>query len=134
MLLLARLLLTGSPGLRFLLPAVLGFHLFAMTADLLFRGGVPHQLWMNVFFGHLAVHDLPGGDRSWLVIALALSGVYVATLTVWLRARRAEAVLGLPTNAAFGGLPGGALRVATVTMLAVDLEWAGGCWCCTPTS
>ena len=90
-LLLARLLLTGSPGLRFLLPTVLGLHLFAMTPDLLFRGGIPHQQWMNVFLGHLAVHDLPGGDRSWLAIALALSGMYVATLTVWLRTRRGDA-------------------------------------------
>lgn len=90
-LLLSRLLLTGAPGPRFLLLTVLGFHLFAMTPDLLFRGGVPHTPWMNVFLGHIAVHYLPGGVRSWLVIALMLSGLYVAALTAWLRARYAEA-------------------------------------------
>ena len=90
-LLLARLLLTGTPGPRFLLLTVLGFHLFAMTPDLLFRGGVPHQLWMNAFLGHIAVHYLPGGVRSWLAIALTLSALYVAALTAWLRARHAEA-------------------------------------------
>ena len=38
--LLIRLLRTGAPGPRFLLLTVLGFHLYAMTPDLLFRIGV----------------------------------------------------------------------------------------------
>ncbi len=35
--LLARLLITGAPGPRLLLVTVLGFHLYAMAPDLLFR-------------------------------------------------------------------------------------------------
>jgi len=46
--LVVRLLVTGAPGPRLLLAVVLGFHPFAMTPDILFRGGVPHQRWMNV--------------------------------------------------------------------------------------
>lgn len=95
--LLVRLLRTGVPGPRLLL-TVLGFHLYAMTPDLLFRVGVPHAAWMEVFLGHLIVHHLPGGDRSWLVIALTCSTVYVATLSLWLRARWTEALSGLPAG------------------------------------
>ena len=105
-LLLARLLLTGAPGPRFLLLTVLAFHLFAMAPDLLFRGGLPHALWMNVFLGHIAVHYLPGGDRTWLAIALTFSGSYVAVLTAWLRARDTEAVRGLASGVGLTGLAG----------------------------
>ena len=91
LLLLARLAVTGAPGPRYLLLTLLGFHLYAMAPDLVFRGGIPHYPWMNVFLGHVAVHYLPGGDISWLLIALTCAGTYVAALTAWLRARRAEA-------------------------------------------
>ncbi len=104
LLLLARLLLTGAPGPRFLLLTVLGFHLYAMAPDLLFRGGVPHYRWMDVFLGHVAAHYLPGGDASWLVIALACTGGYVAALTLWLRARTAEAAAGLPPGVGVTGM------------------------------
>lgn len=87
LLLLARLLLTGAPGPRFLLLTVLGFHLYAMAPDLLFRGGVPHYRWMDVFLGHVAAHYMPGGDATWLVVALTCTGAYVLALTLWLRAR-----------------------------------------------
>lgn len=90
--LLAWLLRTGAPGPRLLLLPVLGFHLYAMTPDLLFRIGVPHAAWMEVFLGHLIVHHLPGGDRGWLVIALTCSAVYVTALSRWLRARWTEAL------------------------------------------
>lgn len=104
LLLMLRLLLTGVPGPRLLLPAVLGFHLFAMTPDFLFRGGVPHYRWMDLFLGHVAVHYLPGGDGSWLVIALACLGLFVGALTAWIRARRAEAALGMPPGVGLTGM------------------------------
>jgi pimeloyl-ACP methyl ester carboxylesterase len=104
LLLLARLLVTGVPGPRYLLLTVLGFHLFAMAPDLLFRGGVPHYRWMDVFLGHVAAHYLPGGDGSWLLIALVATSAYVAALTLWLRARRSEALLGLPPGVGLTGM------------------------------
>lgn len=102
--LLGTLLLTGAPGPRFLLLAVLGFHLYAMAPDLLFRGGVPHYRWMDVFLGHIAAHYLPGGDGTWLAIALTMTGLYVAGLTAWLRARRTEALLGMPPGVGLTGM------------------------------
>ena len=101
--LLLRLLVTGVPGPRLLLPTVLGFHLFAMAPDLLFRGGVPHHRWMDVFLGHVASHSLPGGDGSWLVIALLCLGLWIAGLTAWLRARHAEAAAGMPPGVGLTG-------------------------------
>lgn len=104
LLLLVRLLVTGVPGPRLLLPVVLGFHVFAMAPDLLFRGGVPHHRWMDVFLGHVAAHYLPGGDGSWLVIALTCLGLYVGALTAWLRARHAEADAGMPPGIGLTGM------------------------------
>lgn len=118
MLLLGRLLLTGAPGPRYLLLTVLGFHLYAMAPDLLFRAGVPHYRWMDVFLGHIAAHYLPGGDGSWLAIALTLTGLYVAALTAWLRARRTEALLGMPPGV---GLTGMAVLRAQADPRAADL-------------
>jgi len=102
--LLVRLLITGAPGPRLLLAVVLGFHLFAMTPDILFREGIPHQRWMNVFLGHIIVHDMPGGDGSWLVVALTFLGLFVAALTAWLRARHAEASAGMPPGIGLTGM------------------------------
>jgi pimeloyl-ACP methyl ester carboxylesterase len=104
LLLLARLMLTGAPGPRFLLLTVLGFHLYAMAPDLLFRGGIPHYPWMNVFLGHVAAHYAPGGDTTWLVIALACTGLYVLALTLWLRARREEGLMGMPPGVGLTGM------------------------------
>lgn len=103
LLLLGRLLVTGVPGPRYLLLTLLGFHLYAMTPDLLFRGGVPHYRWMDAFLGHVAVHYLPGGDVSWLLIALTCAGAYVLALTAWLRARRSEALAGMPPGVGVTG-------------------------------
>lgn len=103
LLLLARLLVTGIPGPRYLLLTLLGFHLYAMAPDLLFRGGVPHYRWMDVFLGHVAAHYLPGGDLTWLLIALACTAGYVTALTLWLRARHAEAQVGLPPGVGVTG-------------------------------
>lgn len=83
--------------------SVLAFHLFAMFPDLLFRGGIPHDGWMNLFFGHVAVRYVPGGDDTWLVLALAVSGLYAAALSAWLRARRAEAKAGMAPGIGIGG-------------------------------
>jgi pimeloyl-ACP methyl ester carboxylesterase len=102
--LLVRLLVTGVPGPRLLLPSVLGFHLFAMAPDLLFRGGVPHYRWMDVFLGHVAAHYLPGGDGTWLVVALICLGLFVGALTAWLRARQAEADAGMPPGIGLTGM------------------------------
>ena len=102
--LLFRLLVTGAPGPWLLLPMVLVFHLYAMLPDLLFRGGVPHYRWMDVFLGHVAAHYLPGGDGGWLLIALTCLGLYIGVLTAWIRARRAEAALGLPPGVGLTGM------------------------------
>lgn len=87
----ARLLLQGRPRPRYLLLSVLGFHLLAIVPDLLFRGGAAHSPWMDVFLAHLAVHYLPGGELSWLVIALLTTASYVLFLTRWLRRRHVTA-------------------------------------------
>ncbi|WP_380167880.1 hypothetical protein [Jannaschia sp. R86511] len=50
--------------------SVLGFHLVAMAPDLLFRAGVAHERWMDVFLGHISSHYIPGGDRTWLALAV----------------------------------------------------------------
>ncbi|HEV2087876.1 MAG TPA: alpha/beta hydrolase [Cryptosporangiaceae bacterium] len=85
------------------LMAVLGWHLVAMTPDLLFRLGDPHERWMDVFLGHVSAHYLPGGDDTWLVLALlALTG-YIWLLTRWLSARHAEAAVGLSPGIGIGG-------------------------------
>jgi len=82
-----------------------------MAPDLLFRGGVPHYRWMDVFLGHVAAHYLPGGDPAWLLIALACTAGYVTALTLWLRARHAEAQAGLPPGVG-GHRRGGAASAA----------------------
>lgn len=84
--------------------SVVGFHLLAMWPDLAFRGGVPHERWMDwVALGHISAHYLPGGDDTWLVLALAGSGGYVLLLSRWLAARGAEARLGLAPALGMGG-------------------------------
>lgn len=103
---LVTLLLTGAPGPRYLLAVVLGIHLIAMAPDLLFRAGIPHQPWMDVFLGHVTAHRLPGGDTGWLLIAVVSSSAYIVAITLWLRARTTEARHGLPPGV---GLTGGAL-------------------------
>ncbi len=102
--LLARLLLTGAPGPRLLLAPVLGYHLFAMAPDIAFRFGLPHYPWMDVFLGHITAHEMPGGDGTWLVIALLCVGLYVAALTAWMRARHAEADQGMPPGIGLTGM------------------------------
>ena len=77
--------LIGRPS-RFQLLSVLGFHLLAMWPDLAFRAGLPHYTWMDwVALGHVSSHYLPGGDASWLAVAVVASGCYAMHLTGWLR-------------------------------------------------
>lgn len=102
--LLLRLLVTGVPGPRLLLPSVLGFHLFAMAPDFLFRGGIPHFPWMDLFLGHVVVHEIPGGDGTWLAIALLCLALWIGALTAWLWARRTEAASGMPPGVGLTGM------------------------------
>lgn len=83
--------------------AVLAFHLVAMAPDLLFRVGKPHDWWMDVFLGHLSAHYVPGGDDTWLIVALMALAGYIWLLTRWLAARHAEAAAGLPPGIGIGG-------------------------------
>lgn len=88
---LARLHLDGRPA-RFQLLPVLGFHLWAMWPDLAFRFGLPHFGWMDwLALGHVSSHDVPGGDTTWLVVALGAAGAYAVQLARWLAAREAGA-------------------------------------------
>lgn len=118
---LARLMVTGAPGPRWLLMTVLGFHLYAMLPDLLFRGGVPHYRWMDVFLGHVASHYVPGGDLTWFAVATLCTGAYVAALVLWLRARSTEALAGMAPGVGVTGA--GVLRPQAdprTTLLAHD--------------
>jgi hypothetical protein len=84
--------------------SILVAHSYAMTPDFLFSMGVPHEPWMNVFLGHIWVHYLPGGNASWLVIAIVASGLYCSALASWLRARHIEARTGVLPRTGVGGL------------------------------
>ena len=84
----AFLLLTGRPS-RWQLLAILAFHLWAMWPDLAFRAGVPHAHWMDwVALGHVSSHYVPGGDATWLVVALVVAGAYAVLLRRWLLDRQ----------------------------------------------
>lgn len=99
----AFLLVTARPS-RFQLLSILGFHLWAMWPDLVFRTGLPHYRWMDwVALGHVSSHYLPGGDTSWLALALGAAGLYAAVLWRWLAARHAEAAAGLAPALGVGG-------------------------------
>lgn len=99
----AFLLLAARPA-RGQLLAIAGLHLLAMWPDLAFRAGVPHYRWMDALsLFHVSSHYLPGGDTSWLVLAGSAVSAYVALLAAWLRARRTEALAGLPPALGVGG-------------------------------
>lgn len=55
-------------------------HLYAMVPDLLFRAGVAHYPWMEIFLGHIASHMVPGRNMTWLVIFAAALAVYFFVL------------------------------------------------------
>ena len=98
-------LLVAARPTRFQLLSVVGFHLWAMWPDLVFRTpGIPHERWMDwVALGHISSHYVPGGDTTWLLVALAAAGAYSVLLWRWLRARRLEAEAGMPPGLAIGG-------------------------------
>lgn len=101
----ALFLLVAARPTRFQLLSILGFHLWAMWPDLVFRApGIPHYGWMDwLALGHVSSHYLPGGDTSWLVIALVAAGGYALLLWRWLAARHAEAAAGLAPALGVGG-------------------------------
>lgn len=69
-------------------------HLFAMVPDLLFRAGVAHEWWMDLFLLHVRSHFVPGRNVTWLVVfGLALAAYLV---TVDRRARSADVSLRAP--------------------------------------
>lgn len=70
------------------LATVVGFHLVAMAPDLLFRVGVAHARWMDVFLGHISSHYVPGGDRTWLVLAVLAVLAYTWQLGSFLSSAR----------------------------------------------
>ena len=83
---------------------IAGFHLLAMWPDLAFRLGVPHYRWMDpVSLFHISSHYMPGADTTWFGLAAAAGVAYTALLSAWLRARRTEAVAGLPPGLGIGG-------------------------------
>lgn len=100
----ALFLLVAARPTRFQLLGIAGFHLWAMWPDLVFRTGVPHYHWMDwAALGHVSSHHLPGGDTSWLTVALTTTGGYAVLLWRWLRARHVEAAAGLPPALGVGG-------------------------------
>lgn len=101
----ALFLLVAARPTRFQLLSILGFHLWAMWPDLIFRlPGVPHYHWMDwLALGHISSHYMPGGDTTWLIIALTAAGGYARLLSRWLQARHAEAAAGLPPALGVGG-------------------------------
>jgi len=105
-------LLVAARPARGQLATIVVFHLGAMWPDLLFRAGEPHERWMDYFaLGHVSSHYLPGGDTSWLLLALLGAGGYALLLHRWLAARHAEAAAGLPPALGVGGA--GVLRPQT---------------------
>lgn len=97
-------LLVAARPARGQLIIILAFHLWAMWPDLAFRAGLPHYRWMDwVALGHVQAHYLPGGDSSWLALALAAVGGYVLLLTRWVQARRTEAAAGMAPGLGIGG-------------------------------
>jgi hypothetical protein len=98
-------LLVAARPTRFQLLSILGFHLWAMWPDVIFRPpGIPHYGWMDwLALGHVSSHYMPGGDTTWLVVALAASAAYAVLLWRWLRARHVEAAAGLPPAFGVGG-------------------------------
>lgn len=86
------------------LVTLLALHVYAVIPDLLFFARVdPHEDWMDVFLGHLSVHYIPGGDETWLALALGASAAYAGALAMWLRARHLEAEAGMAPGVGIGG-------------------------------
>ncbi len=69
------------------LPLVWPFlgHVVAMFPDFLFTAGIAHQLWMDLFLGHISTHFVPGRNLTWFTVFLFALATYLAVL-----ARRAS--------------------------------------------
>ncbi len=89
----------GGSGL---LVVIISGHLFAAVPDVLFRLGIAHAHWMDLFGWHLESHFTPGGLVTWYAVFLACLAV---TLIAQRHPRR-----GLPVVAA--------LAVGTTLVLA----------------
>ncbi len=55
-------------------------HIYAMFPDLLIIPHIPHEHWMNVFLGHVAVHYVPGEDWTWYGVFLVALAAYLIAL------------------------------------------------------
>jgi len=55
-------------------------HLVAMIPDFAFAAGVAHQLWMDIFAGHISSHSIPGRNLTWYVVFLVCLGAYLAAV------------------------------------------------------
>lgn len=55
-------------------------HVFAMTPDLLFAGGIVHARWMDVFLGHVSAHYMPGRNLSWYAVFVAALAGYLVVV------------------------------------------------------
>ena len=59
---------------------VLAAHTFAMFPDFLFRAGVAHYRWMDLFLGHISTHFVPGRNLTWFVVAASALACYLLCL------------------------------------------------------
>ncbi|MBJ7608868.1 MAG: hypothetical protein JF887_05490 [Candidatus Dormibacteraeota bacterium] len=69
----------GRP-VRFPLLWVIAAHLFAMAPDFAFLDGAPHAHWMDIFFGHITIHFIPGANLTLLLVFAGSLAVYLAVL------------------------------------------------------
>ncbi len=53
-------------------------HIFALVPDLLFDfAHTPHERWMDIFFGHISTHFVPGRNWTWYVVFMLSLGLYL---------------------------------------------------------
>ena len=53
-------------------------HLFAMAPDLFFNFiDLPHGRWMDIFFGHVSSHYMPGRNSTWYVFFMISFSLYL---------------------------------------------------------
>ena len=55
-------------------------HVFAMLPDFLFPAGIAHERWMDVFFGHISSHFVPGRNLTWFAVFLLALAAYLAVV------------------------------------------------------
>lgn len=58
-------------------------HLFAMLPDLFFSIiDLPHGRWMDIFFGHISSHYIPGRNWTWYVLFMISFAIYLLVTTI----------------------------------------------------